>query len=432
MSMTSVSEESFEFDLLVIGLGYVGLPLLVSAAESGLRVVGYDISPTVIERVSDLNSQIHGITTEKLKLINSDGNVLTTDYKFINKSKCVVVCVPTPSTHEHKPNLEFVIQAAITLGNELRPGHVIILESTVAPGTTTGIFRSTIESHSGLTAGEDFNLAFSPERIDPANSVFNLKNTPKIVGGFTKNCSLAAFDFYNRFVESVEIALSPNEAEASKLLENTFRHVNIAFINEFALACRMLGLDVREVIRLASTKPFGFTAFFPSAGAGGHCIPVDPNYFSHALTQTSGKKFEFIELSNKINDAMPSEFAEIAIGALSEMGVALETGRVLVLGLSYKANVADVRETPSLKVVDFLRKHQLDVEIHDPHINPLELTNGYREIFSEDLETSCARADLIILLQNHDAYLKESYLATYSSKMLSPSFNSHFSPRFSF
>lgn len=422
----------FDFDFAVVGLGYVGLPLLVAAEEVGLRVLGFDVSVSRISSLSEPLKSVYGIPVEKLSRLDVGRNALSGDSSKLNKARAIAVCVPTPVDENFVPDLSFVLSAANTIAAQLQPGQIVILESTVAPGTTEGVFKSALESVSGLTAGQDFYLAYSPERIDPGNKKFDLSNTPKVVGGFDRQSSELAKSIYDQFVNEVVIAKGTVEAEAAKLLENTYRHVNISLINEFALACGAMGIDVFDVIRLASTKPFGFAPFTPSAGAGGHCIPVDPNYFSAALMAETGRGMKFIDLANEVNRSMPEKFVLFAMEALAKQHF---SGRpkVLVLGLTYKANIADCRESPAFALIDGLLEAGVSVEIHDPLVQYVDLESEYRDLFTDELAAAVEAADLLILLQFHDEYAEAGdLLSTNSFKVLTPLSPEIFSGAFGF
>jgi UDP-N-acetyl-D-glucosamine dehydrogenase len=420
-SLRSETAKAWGYDFAVVGLGYVGLPLLVKAAKAGLKVIGFDISESNLNQITSGGSALHDVSRSDLDFLRSSGSLLTSVPELLTQACLIAVCVPTPVKEGHIPDLSFVLEAATVIGQHLIAGQTIVLESTVAPGTTEGPFREALERSRSLVAGTDFHLAYSPERIDPGNTDFGLTNTPKIVGGLTNTCVEAVIRVYQRFVSNLEIAKGTREAEAAKLLENTYRHVNIALINEFALACKALEIDVFDVIGLAGTKPFGFAKFFPSAGAGGHCIPVDPNYFSHALQTETGSGLQFIELANRVNDEMPMKFGSFCIDALLKLGKAPKASRVLVMGLSYKPNIRDVRESSAFGLIQFLQKQGVRVEIFDPLVEVDALDSEYRELVVYDAFDSMQNADLIIFLQAHEAFdeLKET-LGNLSWKIASP------------
>jgi UDP-N-acetyl-D-glucosamine dehydrogenase len=420
MGRDLMSTSNFDFDFAVVGLGYVGLPLLVEAEQANLHVLGFNVSASRIASLTSASQPVYGIPIEKLSRLALGLNSLTTDASRLNRAKAIAVCVPTPVDENFVPDLSFVLRAAETIARQLQAGQIVILESTVAPGTTEGVFKSALEDISGLTAGKDFFLAYSPERIDPGNKKFDLSNTPKVLGGFDQRSSELASSIYNQFVSEVVIAKGTAEAEAAKLLENTYRHVNISLINEFALACEAMGIDVFDVIRLASTKPFGFAPFTPSAGAGGHCIPVDPNYFSAALMAETGRGMKFIDLANEVNRSMPKKFVSFALEALSDMQIS-DRPKALVLGLTYKANIADCRESPAFALIDGLLEAGVSVKLHDPLVQCEDLENGYKELFTNELALAVEAADLLILLQFHDEYSQVGDLLSANSfKVLTP------------
>jgi nucleotide sugar dehydrogenase len=420
MGCDLMNESKFEFDFAVMGLGYVGLPLLVAAEQANLRVLGFDISLSRLTQMASPTAPMYGIPELKISRLTKDGNALSADAAQLSKARAVAVCVPTPVDKDFAPDLSFVLSAAKAVGGQLKSGQIVILESTVAPGTTEGVFKRELETHSGLTAGKDFFLAYSPERIDPGNKKFDLRNTPKIIGGVDNQSSQLAKAIYDQFVDEVVLAKGTMEAEAAKLLENTYRHVNISLINEFALACGAMGIDTFDVIRLASTKPFGFAPFTPSAGAGGHCIPVDPNYFSAALKAETGYGMKFIDLANEVNRSMPEKFVSFALDALSGMKISAQP-KVLVLGLTYKSNIADCRESPAFALIDGLIRAGINVSIHDPLVESTDLEIEYQQLKTDDLEVEVEKANLIVLLQFHDAYNQHrELLASNSFKVLSP------------
>jgi nucleotide sugar dehydrogenase len=321
----------------------------------------------------------------------------TVDESVIGAAGTAVICVPTPLSDENGPDLRAVTAAARAVARNLRPGMLVVLESTTYPGTTDDVVRPLLEE-SGLVAGTDFHLAFSPERIDPGNPWFGPHNTPKVVGGFTPACTERAAGFYGRFVETVVRTRGTREAETAKLLENTYRHVNIALVNEMARFCHELGIDLWDVIRAASTKPFGFQAFYPGPGVGGHCIPIDPNYLSHNVRTRLGYPFRFVELAQEINATMPAYVARRAQNLLNGDGLALHGASVLLLGVTYKADIADQRESPATPLAEQLAALGAVVTYHDPYVPSWHVPR------TDDLEGAVAAADLVILVQPHRAY----------------------------
>ena len=345
--------------IAVVGLGYVGLPLAIAAAESGFLVNGIDINSVKVDFIKSGKSPVEDISDFQIQRVIGTKLLVSQDFSQISDSNIVIICVPTPLDSERKPNLSFVKEAATSLARHLTKSTLVILESTVQPGTTRSLLAPLISQHSKLKP-EDFEVAYSPERIDPANKTWNLQNTPKIVAGLSAKGTILAKDFYSRFVDHVIVCESPEVAELAKLLENSFRYVNISFINEFSLFCRKMGVDIEQVIRLASSKPYGFMPFYPGVGVGGHCIPIDPVYLSEKAIEL-GTRIRFIELADEINLSMPFSFIKIA----SEQVGGLSGKSVMVVGVSYKPNVSDVRETPVETLVEGLKKHGASVSWHD-------------------------------------------------------------------
>jgi UDP-N-acetyl-D-glucosamine dehydrogenase len=389
-------------DVLVIGLGYVGLPLAVHAARAGFRVTGYDTRPEIAAGLMAGRSHVDDITDEEVAAIRALGFRATTAEAEIGPQDVIVICVPTPLSVADGPDLSAVRAAAATAGRLLRLGTLVSLESTTYPGTTEEVVRPLLEKASGLSAGLGFSLAFSPERIDPGNPEFGLANTPKIVGGVTPTCADAAVSFYERICDQVVRAKSAREAEMAKLLENTYRHVNIALVNEMAIFCRELDVDLWDAIRCAATKPFGFQPFYPGPGVGGHCIPIDPNYLSYKV-RTLGYPFRFVELAQEINGRMPGYVTERAAELLNRNSLPVNGARVLLLGVTYKRDVADQRESPARPLARKLRARGAQVAYHDPHV-PEWQVDGQPVRRAASLDTALAEADLVILLQAHRDY----------------------------
>jgi UDP-N-acetyl-D-glucosamine dehydrogenase len=389
-------------DLLVIGLGYVGLPLAREATFSGLRVVGYDLNREIVTNLNSGRSHVGDIPDTDIAEMLAKGFYATAIEEEVDAPETIVICVPTPLSAESTPDLTAVSAAAQVAGRLLRPGTLVLLESTTYPGTTDEVVRPLLERASGLTAGVDFSLAFSPERIDPGNPDFGIRNTPKIVGGQTASCADAAAQFYGKLCDQVVRARSAREAEMAKLLENTYRHVNIALMNEMAVFCHELGIDLWDAIRCAATKPFGFQAFYPGPGVGGHCIPIDPNYLGYKV-RTLGYPFRFVELAQEINCRMPAYVVDRAIELLNNDAKPLKGSRVLLLGVTYKKDVADQRESPVRVIGSKLRSRGVELAYHDPHVAEWSL-GGERIRRAEHLDTEIAEADLVILLQDHTVY----------------------------
>jgi len=389
-------------DLLVIGLGYVGLPLAQEAVLSGLVTAGFDVSPAVVAGLNAGHSHVGDINDADIARMLARGFRAFSDEAHLSEPDTVVICVPTPLSADGAPDLSAVRAAVATTGRLLRPGMLVVLESTTYPGTTDEVVRPLLEQASGLTAGADFALAFSPERIDPGNPDYGVRNTPKIVGGQTTSCTDAAMRFYGKLCDRVVGAKSAREAEMAKLLENTYRHVNIALVNEMAIFCNELGVDLWDAIACAATKPFGFEAFRPGPGVGGHCIPIDPNYLSFKV-RTLGYPFRIVELAQEINSRMPAYVAERAAALLNSTVLPVNGARVLMLGVTYKPDVADQRESPARAVARKLRGRGAVLSYHDPFV-PNWVVDGVPVPFEPDLYRAVAAADLVILLQDHRNY----------------------------
>ncbi len=389
-------------DLMVIGLGYVGLPLAREAAFSGLTVVGYDINTDVTAGLNAGRSHVGDVPPCDVAEMLRKGFRATSREEEAGNPDTVVICVPTPLSAEGGPDLSAVRGAVEVIGRLLRPGMLVVLESTTYPGTTDEVVRPLLEKSAGLTAGVDFSLAFSPERIDPGNPHYSIRNTPKVIGGQTSSCADAAERFYRQLCDQVIRAKSAREAEMTKLLENTYRHVNIALVNEMAIFCHELGIDLRDAIRCAATKPFGFQAFHPGPGVGGHCIPIDPNYLSYKV-RTLGYPFRFVELAQEINSRMPGYIVDRATEVLNSHAKPLNGAHVLLLGVTYKADVADQRESPVRPVGRKLLSRGAVLAFHDPHVQEWRL-DGEPVRRAIDLDEEIAYADLVILLQDHSAY----------------------------
>jgi UDP-N-acetyl-D-glucosamine dehydrogenase len=385
-------------DVVVLGLGYVGLPLAREASRAGLTVLGLDIDPGVVASLRRGRSHVDDVTGTELAGMLAAGFEVASDESLIASADAAVICVPTPLSADGGPDLSAVTRAAEAIGRHLRPGLLVVLESTTYPGTTDDVVRPILERASGLIAGHDFHLAFSPERIDPGNSSFGPRNTPKVVGGFTDACTEAAAAFYARFVDTVVRTRGTREAETAKLLENTYRQVNIALVNEMARFCHELGVDLWDAIRAASTKPFGFQPFHPGPGVGGHCIPIDPRYLSHSVRSRLGYPFRFVELAQEINTTMPAYVAKRAQALLHADGQALHGAEVLLLGVTYKPDISDQRESPAEPLARHLTELGARLSFHDPHVPHWIVPR------TDDLEGATAAADLVILVQHHRAY----------------------------
>ncbi|GAA3337913.1 nucleotide sugar dehydrogenase [Amorphoplanes nipponensis] len=386
------------YDAVILGLGYVGLPLAQQALRAGLSVLGYDVNPAVVTALGEGRSHVDDLSDADVAEMVASGFRTTVDETLIATADVAVICVPTPLSEGDGPDLRAVTGAAEAIGRNLRPGMLVVLESTTYPGTTDDVVRPLLERLSGLVAGRDFHLAFSPERIDPGNETFGPRNTPKVVGGYTGACTERVAAFYGRFVDTVVRTRGTREAETAKLLENTYRHVNIALVNEMARFCHELGIDLWDVIHAASTKPFGFQAFYPGPGVGGHCIPIDPNYLSHNVRSKLGYPFRFVELAQEINATMPAYVARRAQNLLNADGQAVHGARVLLLGVTYKPNIADQRESPATPLARQLIALGAKVTFHDPYVQQWSVPR------TDDLEGAAAAADLVILVQHHREY----------------------------
>ena len=351
----------------VIGLGYVGLPLAMELCETGFRVVGYDVSERVCALLMRGESHIQDVPAAQVaKHVKSGRFVASTDEKVLSRSDTVSIAVPTPLAKTRDPDMSYVLSASETVARQAHPGMLIVLESTTYPGTTRELLQPRLEAE-GLKVGETVFLAFSPERVDPGNPVYHTKNTPKVVGGITPACNTVACAFYGATVDTVVPVSSPEAAELVKLLENTFRSVNIGMVNEMAIVCDRLGVDVWEVIDAAATKPFGFMKFTPGPGIGGHCIPLDPHYLAWKM-RSLNYKTRFIDLASEVNSAMPDFVVEKVAWALNDDRKSVKGSKVLVLGVAYKRDIDDMRESPALDVIRLLEERGAEVVYHDPHV----------------------------------------------------------------
>ncbi|WP_189325707.1 nucleotide sugar dehydrogenase [Streptomyces flaveus] len=385
-------------DLVVVGLGYVGLPLARSASAAGLKVVGLDRSRRVVDALNSGRSHVDDITDAEVGAMLEQGFTAVDRAEVIADAAAVVICVPTPLTNHGSPDLGAVHSAVEDIAANLVPGTLVVLESTTYPGTTDEVVRPRLEA-GGLRVGEDFHLAFSPERIDPGNSAFGLENTPKVVGGVTADCTKAARTLYERFVTRVVEAKGTREAEMAKLLENTYRHVNIALVNEMSMFCREIGVDLWDAIRCAATKPFGFAPFYPGPGVGGHCIPIDPNYLSYKV-RSLGIPFRFVELAQEINQRMPVHVVNRAADLLNDQGKAVRGSRILLLGVTYKADISDQRESPARAVAANLRARGAELVYFDPRVTDWAV-DGVPVERTDDYLAAAESADLTVLLQSH-------------------------------
>lgn len=392
--------------LVVIGLGYVGLPLALEAIRAGMTVIGLDTSQVVVEGLNKGLSHIDDINDADVLSMLERGFSATTDPFCLAEAEVAVICVPTPLDSELGPNLGAVESAARAVAQHLNRGMLVVLESTTYPGTTEEVLVPILES-SGLKVGREFHCAFSPERIDPGNNRFTLRNTPKVVGGVTDSCTERAVDFYSKIVDEVVVAAGVREAEMTKLLENTYRHINIALVNEMAQFCAELDIDLWDAIRCASTKPFGFAAFYPGPGVGGHCIPIDPNYLSHRVKTHLGYSFRFVELAQEINAGMPGYVARRLQDLLNDSGRPVRGSKVLILGVTYKADITDQRESPAVDVARALLALGASIKFHDPFVAEW-VVDGAKIERVEHLVTGLLAADVAVLLQAHRLFDREA------------------------
>ena len=395
--MTSNTE--FEYDLGVVGLGYVGLPLAVESSKQGLKVIGYDINPERVEMINNGISPIEDILNDELS--NALNNFHSTlDSELLSKCQNIVISVPTPLT-DYQPDLSFVINAAKTVGENLVKNQVIILESTTYPGTTIEVLIPNLENTSKLKAGEDFFVGYSPERIDPGNKVWKFKNTPKVVSGINDISTEKIQSFYESIIENIVLVKGTKEAEMVKLLENTYRHVNIALINELAMLCKMLDIDIWEVVNAAKTKPFGFESFKPGPGVGGHCIPVDPEYLSFKTRQI-GKPVRFVELAQEINNSMPAYVVGQISEILNKNGKILNNSKILLMGVAYKNDISDMRESPAIDITELLLEKKVDVSYFDPFVKEFSVLG--KAINKEDEINSFDNYDMLLVLTPHSNF----------------------------
>jgi UDP-N-acetyl-D-glucosamine dehydrogenase len=393
------NEDNGQTTFGVIGLGYVGLPLAVEAGKAGMRVLGFDVKQDVADRVNAGRSHIQDVPDEDVAELTGNGRLeATTDMSRMAECDVVSICVPTPLSKTRDPDVSFVLAASEAVAAALRKGQLVLLESTTYPGTTREVLLPALEA-TGLVVGQDFHLAFSPERVDPGNEVWNTKNTPKVVGGITPACTDAAVRFYSRFLDTMIPVSSAEAAELTKILENTFRAVNIGLVNETAIISDRLGVDVWEVIDAAATKPFGFMKFTPGPGLGGHCIPVDPHYLSWKM-RTLNYKTRFIELASEINSEMPRFVVEKIREALNRRRKAVNGSRVLLLGVAYKRDIEDVRESPALDVMRLLLGDGADVSYHDPFV-PILREDGTERASVELTDAALGEADAVVILTDH-------------------------------
>lgn len=394
---------SREAVISVVGLGYVGLPLAVEFAEVGFTVIGMDVDEHKVAQLKQGISYIPDIPTERIRPLAASGKLrATTSYSDLHYADAISICVPTPLRKTKDPDMSYIIQAADEIAKVAHSGMLIVLESTTYPGTTEEIILPRL-SHNGLTVGEDVFLAFSPERIDPGNQQYGVRNTPKVVGGVTANCLEVAVALYGQAIDTIVPVSNPTVAEMVKLLENTFRAVNIGLVNEMALMCDRLGLNVWEVIEAAKTKPYGFMPFYPGPGLGGHCIPIDPHYLSWKL-KTLNYTARFIELASEINTSMPLYVLDKITDALNDEGKAVRGSKVVILGVAYKRDVDDVRESPALDVISLLSGKGAVVHYNDPYVPTIRLEEGHKMDCTDYSAELLQTADCVVIITDHSTY----------------------------
>jgi UDP-N-acetyl-D-glucosamine dehydrogenase len=387
----------------VVGLGYVGLPLAVEKAKAGYKVIGFDVQQTRVDMVNEGVNYIGDVVDEDLKdIVSNEKLIATTDYSLISEVDAVAICVPTPLDIYQQPDTSYVESSAAEIAKYLHRGMLVVLESTTYPGTTEEVLRPILES-SGLTCGKEFFLGYSPERVDPGNKDFNTKNTPKVVGGVTDECTKVAATMYRNVLEGdVHEVSSPAVAEMEKILENTFRNINIALANEMAILCEKMGIDVWEVIDAAATKPYGFMPFYPGPGLGGHCIPIDPFYLTWKAREYNYHT-RLIETAGEINNSMPDFVVNRSMQILNKEGKALKDSRVVILGVAYKKDISDYRESPVLPIIDQLEKHGAICEVVDPYVKEFKI-NGKAVTTIDLTEHVICTADLLLIATNHSDF----------------------------
>jgi UDP-N-acetyl-D-glucosamine dehydrogenase len=401
-TQTSQSKITDKTGVCIIGLGYVGLPLAVAFAKAGLKVLGVDVQQRRVTRVNKGQSYIVDVDSETLTEVIKKGLLeATIDQSKIKEVNAICICVPTPLTRTKDPELSYVISESEIVSRYLQKGQLVVLESTTYPGTTREVMLPILE-RSGLKAGRDFYLAFSPERVDPGSKNYNIRNTPKVVGGINPKSTKLATLLYSRIVERVVPVSSPEVAEMTKVFENVFRSVNIALVNELAHLCEQMGLSAWEVIDAASTKPFGYVPFYPGPGVGGHCIPLDPYYLANKAREYDFHT-RFIELAAEMNERMPYHIAFRILEFLNNRGKSLNGAKILVLGVAYKKDVEDTRESPALKIIQLLREKGAEVSYNDPYISQIHVSAGSMK--SVELSGEClASMDCVVIAADHSCY----------------------------
>ena len=390
----------FKYNLAVIGLGYVGLPLAIEAANNNQKVAGYDINEALVKNLNKSLSHVEDISNKVLQDALSKGLLITSDSNILGDSEFIVISVPTPLT-DYQPDLSYVINAAKTVGENLVKNQVVILESTTYPGTTVEVLIPNLEKMSRLKAGEDFFVGYSPERIDPGNEVWKFKNTPKVISGINNVSTEKIQSFYESIIDETVLVKGTKEAEMVKLLENTYRHVNIALINELAILCKMLDIDIWEVVNAAKTKPFGFESFKPGPGVGGHCIPVDPEYLSFKTRQI-GKPVRFVELAQEINNSMPLYVVNQVNEILNKNKIILNSSKILLMGVAYKKDISDMRESPAIDIAELLLDKDVDISYYDPYVEEFKVSG---HIINREVDTnSFEDYDMLLVLTPHSNF----------------------------
>ena len=396
--------------IAILGMGYVGLPLAVVFAEAGFQVSGIDPDARKVDALVKGVSYIPDISTERLAPLVRSGYLRgSTDFSVLKEMDAVSICVPTPLRKTGDPDMSFILSATSQLAKYMHKGMAVVLESTTYPGTTREVLLPMLGEKNGLTVGEDWFLAFSPERVDPGREDYTTLNTPKVVGGITETCGEVAAAWYGGAIQHIHMVSSAEAAEMAKLLENTFRMINIAMVNELAIMCERMGVDVWEVIEAAATKPFGFMKFTPGPGLGGHCIPIDPLYLSWKM-KAYQYTAHFIELASDINTNMPRYVVNRILDAMNERGKVLKGSQCLVLGAAYKPDIDDIRESPALDVIGLLQKKGAEVTYHDPYIPRLHTHDGLEMDSVPDLMAAVRAADCVVIVTNHKQYDYQSIL----------------------
>ena len=389
-----------EAKLCVVGLGYVGLPLAVEFAKAGFKVTGIDISEDRVNQLNKGENYIRDINDKELRILIDSGSLkATTDYSVISEMDAISICVPTPLSKLKDPDVSYIQSSIDEIVNYIHPGLLLVLESTTYPGTTRELILPAL-LNSGAKVGEDLFLCFSPERIDPGNETFNIKNTPKVIGGVTEECGNLGAELYKKITDEVVIVSSPESAEMVKLLENTFRSVNIGLVNEIAIMCEKLKVNAWEVIDAAATKPFGFMKFTPGPGLGGHCIPIDPHYLAWKM-RTLDYKARFIELAGQINSSMPEHVVELIRFSLNDLAITIKNSNILLIGMAYKKDIDDVRESPSLDIMALLEEQGAQVSYYDPYVSEIKWNSEIKKGYLNLSEINLIKYSAIVILTDH-------------------------------